>query len=87
LLSGNEELHALLDESTVIKYIKPITRGVLVNFDKEITLWEHLFGGRDLLSNSITLTHHPLTPEVVHNRTCEILFEYFGFNAFMPLLS
>ena len=80
---GNE-LDQLFDERQIIHYIKPVIRGVLVNIDREVTLWERLFGSKEMAGRSLTLTHHPFTPETALGKTLEVSFEYFGFDAFYP---
>ena len=36
---------------------------------------------------SLTITHHPLVPETVLKRISQLAFEYFKFDAFLPILS
>lgn len=82
---GND-LETLMDENQIIHYIKPVIRGVLVNIDREISLWERLMT-KEMEGNSLTLTYQPFTPESSLSKMCEIAFEYFGFDAFSPVLS
>jgi actin-related protein len=82
-----KELEQLFDENQIIHYIKPVIRGVLVNIDKEISLWERLFQTKEMQGNSLTLSYQPFTPESVLSKLCEVAFEYFGFDAFYPAQS
>ena len=85
-----------MDESQ-LNYIKTQCRGILVNFDSQIDIWETLLEKsvnlpKDRLqaydkSLSLTLSVAPFAPAKVRERTLEIVFEYFHFGAFHPLTS
>lgn len=91
--SGNllygKNLDGLLDEY-YYSYKTPQTRGVLVNFDQEILLFEEILENlTNQKSNyntySLLLTIQLFTPEKVKERILEMVFEYFDFGSFLPI--
>lgn len=73
--------------------MKPLTRGVIVNYENEIVLIEDILPKiietsetKNGFSNySLTATLQMFTPEKVKERFFEVVFEYFDFGSFLPL--
>lgn len=81
----------MLDES-YYKYMKPLTRGVIVNYENEILLIEDALPKilessetKNYNNFSLTATLQMFSPEKVKERFFEVVFEYFDFGAFLPL--
>lgn len=74
-----------------------MVRGVLVNLDHELQIWDELlkrvlkldegslsFG--KLKDYSITVTFPPFTPNKLREKMVEVMFEYYGFGGFYPVV-
>ncbi|KAL4468897.1 hypothetical protein ABPG72_009167 [Tetrahymena utriculariae] len=93
LLCG-ENLNNYKDEANLI-YVKPQVRGVVVDWDHEVHLWEKMLDAQtefeskqnELQSYSISILQNPCVPDKVRQRMIEVCFEYFGFDAIYPALS
>jgi actin-related protein 6 len=85
-----EDIPKILDESNY-RYTKPHVRGVLVNFDSEIEIWHKMFEkfypDKCYKNSSITMSVPPVQPTKVKEKSLELLFELYGFNAVCPMTS
>lgn len=87
-----EKMNELYDEHQFL-YSKAMVKGVVVNFETEIQIWEDLLdrlmvGKGDVSSfkaHSLTLTTLPCCPTKVKERLMEVAFEFFSLGGFYPL--
>lgn len=81
---AGEDIGKIYDELEY-RYIKPHVRGILVNFDSEIEIWnkmfEKFFPDKNHKHCSITMSIPPMLPNKVKEKLQELLFELYGFNA------
>jgi actin-related protein len=81
------ECEKVLNESS-FRYSKPHVRGVLTNFDTQLTIWAKMF--HDLLEDkngkgySLTFINPYLLPSRSKEKFLEILFDFYSFNAVLP---
>ncbi|CAD8166378.1 unnamed protein product [Paramecium pentaurelia] len=79
------DFDSLFDESQVMTYYKPHVRGVLVDFDKQINIWDKFLNPKLLKDCSITYPLQPFTPDQVVNKLFDVMFEYYNVDAFCPI--
>ncbi|CAD8112803.1 unnamed protein product [Paramecium sonneborni] len=79
------DFDTLFDESQVMTYYKPHVRGVLVDFDKQINIWDKFLNPKLLKDCSITYPFQPFTPDQVVNKLFDVMFEYYNVDAFCPI--
>lgn len=48
---------AVFDESDIQQYFKPLVRGVLVDFDKQINIWDRFIQSKSLKDAGLTFTY------------------------------
>jgi actin-related protein 6 len=77
-------------------YTKPLVRGMLMNFDHELQIWDEMlkrtmkldennlsFGKlRDYMLN---ITFPVFSPMKLREKLIEVMFEYYGFGGFYPV--
>ena len=83
-----EELERILDEPSY-RYYKPHIKGVVVNFDIQMNIWNHLFlrhmEDKNAKGYSFTATLPYGIPQRCKEKLLEILFEFYCFSGFLPL--
>lgn len=79
-----EDLDKIFDES-MYKYSRPHVRGVLVNYDFQMNIWNKFIheaiGDKNAKGYSLTITNPIVSPQRSKEKLLEILFEYYGFSA------
>jgi len=97
--TGNLLLGDQLDQILIEKeymYTKPLTRGVLVNLDHELQIWDDLLNKVLKLDESalsfgklkdfmINMTFPVFIPTKLREKMIEVMFEYYGFGGFYPV--
>lgn len=78
----------------LLQYTRPFDRGYLNNWSIEIDVWSKIFAQFNLSASShgsnvsnfneytLVMTEAPFTPEPWQDDTNEVIYEYFGFQAF-----
>jgi len=82
-----EELERVMNENAY-RYSKPHVRGVLTNFDSQMSIWTNVFQlyTTDRVSKEygVSINLPSIIPQKSKQKLTEILFEYYGFGALLP---
>jgi actin-related protein 6 len=76
---------------SLLQYSRPFDRGYLNNWGVEIDIWNRMLShssmgmgsNTNLGDYSLMMTEPPFNPDPWQDETNEVVFEYFGFNAYL----
>ena len=81
-----DETVAKVKDFSQLQYTRPMERGILVDWDCQRTVFDHVFARPDMNvdpeNNSLLMTVAPFTPEVLLEDIEQVVFEEYGFASF-----